>query len=144
MLALEFRNDRGGADLVYQGGRLLSSGRDLETAIIVSLFVDAPALPGDALPPGTPRRGYWADSIEGVASGSRLWLLEGAEATPASAARAEGYCQEALKWLLDQRLVRAIDTESEVHGDAIYVGINVTQRDGTALNLGPFRVGGRA
>ena len=89
-----------GADLLTDDG--------LETAVIVSLFTDAPADPGDAIPDGTTnRRGWWGDMPVDAAAqtgtpdvtGSKLWLLDRAVLNTETLARAESYALAALAWM---------------------------------------------
>lgn len=142
MIAVVYDNAQHEGQLAYSGGRMVDAGHDLETAALMSLLCHARALPGDVLPIGTNRRGYWADAFDadGDQLGSMLWLLETAVATPANAQRAEGYAQEALKWLLDERHVLAIDTESEVKSEQIWLKITFTLPSGAQVSLSPFKV----
>ena len=83
----------------------------LDSAIIISLFTDARALPTDDYH-GDPR-GYWGDalSIMGespVSVGSRLWLLRREKQTAATLRRAEQYAREALQWLISDGIAHSI------------------------------------
>lgn len=102
-----------GSDWGLSGGQL-DTDRGLETAIIISLFTDARARPDDPLPEGEPdRRGWWGDAVPPDAmpweTGSRLWLLRRAKETAETARRAEDYCTEALKWLVERRLAERVE-----------------------------------
>lgn len=114
---------------------------DVESEATLAILSDARVDPSE-VPPGTPLRGYWADTLDptGQQVGSRLWLLEQAEATPANAKRAEQYIREALKYLLDQKRLRAITTYSEIVDDRIQVGVELVKRNGQSIPLGPFEV----
>lgn len=142
MIALAYDNTTFEADFRYSGGCLVSSGFDLETAVLMSLFNDARALPGDPLPRGANRRGFWADVYDpdGESLGSRLWLLEDEKATPETARRAEGYAHDALKWMIDDGHVLSISSEWEVKRDAVWLGLTFTLRDGESVTLSPFKV----
>ena len=90
----------------------------LATAVAVSVFSDARALPGDVIPDGSnDPRGYWADNATPVLSkpgrrlGSRLWLLSRSKQLPETLALAQSYIQEALSWLEEDGYVTAIDVE---------------------------------
>ena len=91
--------------LAMLGGAALSPA---EQAVIVSLYSDAPAQEGDALPDTSgDRRGWWGDTYattQGDHVGSRLWLLRRAKASVATAQLAAGYAQEALAWLVTSGL----------------------------------------
>jgi phage gp46-like protein len=89
----------------------LVSGRDLETAAVISLFTDRLAEPGDRLPDASDsdRRGWWADwDYEGGPIGSRMWLLSREKQTEDVRLRAEDYCREALQWMLDDDVADSI------------------------------------
>jgi phage gp46-like protein len=93
-----------GADLALDGDAL-AENEGLETAVILSLFTDRRADPGDPLPDGeTDPRGWWGD-IEPLAPGyrlgSRLWLLSREKQLPEVLARAKLYAEEALAWLVE-------------------------------------------
>lgn len=144
MIALQFDNALKEGQLVYSGGRMVDEGFDLETAAIISLLSHARALPSDVLPEGTSRRGWWADDLDddGEQTGSMLWLLEDAVCTAENARRAELYAQDALKWLIDGGHVRAINTEWEIHGDSVWLGITFTRLNGSRFTLSPFKAFG--
>lgn len=84
----------------------------LETAVLLSLFLDRRADKGDVLPAGeTNRRGWWADefaTVTGDKIGSRLWLLARSKDTPSVLVRAQAYVVEALEWMKEDRLADAV------------------------------------
>lgn len=86
---------------------------DLETAVILSLMLDARARDDDALPDaGGDRRGWWADSAapatDGDRTGSRLWLLCREKTLPEVLRRAKDYAEEALAWMIADGTARAV------------------------------------
>lgn len=102
-LALRYSPELGGFDLVLDtvtGDLVMDDG--LTTAVILSLFTDRRALPGDAgLPSASDRRGWWGDALTPEAPlGSRLWLLAREKTTAETAARVRTYVREALEWML--------------------------------------------
>ena len=103
----------GRADLALLPVGTLDITADLETMVIVSLFSDRLAEPGDRVPGGTAdRRGWWGDSYArapGELIGSRLWLLT--TATDQTPLIAKGYILEALQWLIDDGIATAIDAQ---------------------------------
>jgi phage gp46-like protein len=107
-IALEFHPATLTADMTLAGGDL-ATDEGVVTAVLVSLFSDARAEPGDAIPDGTSDpRGYWADNADppmgGVAGrrlGSKLWLLSRAKQTDETLALAKGYAEAALQWMVD-------------------------------------------
>lgn len=107
-LALVWNGATGDADLALLGPDFQTDD-GLETAVLISLFTDAPAQPGDVIPDGTnDRRGWWGDMPVDTAAqtgtppavtGSRLWLLANALLTAETLRRAESYALEALAWM---------------------------------------------
>jgi phage gp46-like protein len=141
VLALAYDNAAGQADLLRTtDGSLVSEGLDLETAVIVSLFVDGEALPGDRVDEDAPRRGWWGDVYEddGERIGSRLWLLERATASQETASRAETYAREALAWMLSARLVKRVEVQTEIEGETVFLSLKLTLREGRQRVYGPF------
>lgn len=106
-IALIWDAETGAADFAIEANDLaIDDG--LQTAVLLSLFLDAPAQDGDVLPEGeTDRRGWWGDS-EGDHYGSRLWLLDRAKATQETLDRAEEFAREALQWLLTDRVAESL------------------------------------
>jgi len=109
-----------GADLAVASGDLLTDN-GLLTAVVVSLFTNRQAEPGDELPAGeTDRQGWWADAtlprLTGASDkiGSRLWLLRREKQLPEVVARAREYATEALQWLLTERRVDGLTVTATV------------------------------
>ena len=70
----------GHGEYVIQDGSL-KSGKDIETAVLISLFTDRIADINDELPDATnntrnDRRGWWGDTGQAYPIGSRLYLLD--------------------------------------------------------------------
>lgn len=132
-----------GADAAIQGGDL---GKDdsLETAVILSLFLDARARDDDVLPDEAhgDRRGWWADSVVPAAerdrTGSRLWLLGREKVLPEVLRRARDYAVEALQWLIDDGIASAVDVRAFVPGHESTIG----RKDMLALDIRITRTGG--
>ena len=95
-----------GADLVREDG--------LRTAVLVSLFTDRRAEPGD-VPEGEDPRGWWGDAIGegGDRIGSRLWLLRRSKQTPDVPVLAEGYVREALEWMAEDGVADQTDVSAQ-------------------------------
>ncbi|MBU1229562.1 MAG: phage GP46 family protein [Proteobacteria bacterium] len=103
-----------GMDLQLAGGDLMADD-SLLTAVVISLFTNRLAEPGDELPAGeTDRQGWWADAtLPGLKAGkdrigSRLWLLKREKQLPSVLARAREYAEEALAWLVTEGHVLAV------------------------------------
>jgi phage gp46-like protein len=111
----------------------LVSGRDLETAALISLFTDRLALPDDRLPDPTDgdRRGWWADWQSDYLIGSRLWLISREKQTEPVRQRAEDYCREALQWMLDDDVADTVDVVAAWNTEApgrLDVSVTITRQ----------------
>lgn len=95
----------------------------IETAVVLSLFTDRRAEPGDALPDGAAgRRGWWGDqfpAVEGDRFGSRLWLLSREKQVLAVLARAREYAEESLRWMVDDGIARSVKASAEVVSNGV-------------------------
>ena len=99
-----------GADLAMDDG--------LESAVIISLFTDAPAGPGDAVPDGGgDPRGWWGDmpidaaqrgGVPPDVTGSKLWLLDRVVLTSETLARAQSYAEAALAWMVRDGVAQSV------------------------------------
>lgn len=95
-------------------GALLTTGNDIETALLISLFTDRQAEPEDVIPDGTnDPRGWWGDEFSTVKIGSRLWLLNRSKQTQETLQRAYDYIVEALQWMVDDGVVAKFDVYVE-------------------------------
>lgn len=95
-------------------GADLEAGRDLETAVIISLFTDRLANEDDVLPSGDDPRGWVGDLDQPVKIGSRLWLLERSKLTLQTGAIAKSMAAEALQWMIDDGIVSKFEIATEV------------------------------
>ncbi|WP_434590056.1 phage GP46 family protein [Pseudomonas sp. R4-83] len=87
----------------------------LTRAVLISLFTWRRALTDDPVD-DEELFGWWGDSYPDIADdriGSRLWLLRRVKLTDATQRDAEFYANEALRWLLDDGHVIAIEITSE-------------------------------
>lgn len=105
--------NRDGMFYLFLDGADLAVDDGLESAVIVSLFTDRIALPTDPIPDGSPdRRGHWSDSFLVTIDdkeGSRLWLLSREKVRDEVLRRGEDYAREALKWMLEDGVAKAIE-----------------------------------
>lgn len=120
-------------DLEISGGALAADD-GLETAVVISLFTDRRAEPGDPLPDaGADRRGWWGDALADVPGdriGSRLWLLAREKQTQATLARAREYAAEALRWMIEDGVARAVNVTAEIVRDGVLgLGIEIVRSD---------------
>ena len=140
-IALVWNGALGEADIALAGTDLLTDD-GLETAVIVSLFTDAPADPGDAIPDGmTNRRGWWGDMPVDAAAqtgtpdvtGSKLWLLDRAVLNTETLARAESYTLAALAWMKRDGVAGKVTARA-----------TVPQRGWLQLTIDIFQAGSRS
>ncbi len=103
-LALQLGNYT--ADLMISN-QDLATDQGLETAIIISLFTDRRAEKNELLNNGAGQRGWWGDRYLKNTNdhiGSKLWLLQREKMTATTLHRAKAYTEEALKWLVDDKV----------------------------------------
>jgi phage gp46-like protein len=86
------------------------------------------------------RRGWWAerllDDSENDRFGSRLWLLTRAKETAETRALARDYAEEALRWLVEDRIAERVDVElldTEKAGAGLFV--RIVRGDGRSSEL---------
>lgn len=122
-----------GFDIAIGNGDL-ARDEGLRTAVVLSLFLDRRAENDDALEGGDVR-GSWMDQYLEHGNdrlGSRLWLLAREKETAATLARARSYCEEALAWMLEDGIARAIETEAEwVRSGMLGLRVTITLPDGS-------------
>lgn len=116
-LALLWDVQAGHADLGIAENDL-EADDSLETSILLSLFTDASAKPGDVIPVelGSKRGGWWADELAVVAGdkhGSRLWLLKRVKEEAIILTRGREYALEALDWMLVDKVAEAVTVEAD-------------------------------
>ncbi len=134
-LTIEWSEASNRGDLVLAGAALLM-GLDLQTAILISLFSDRQAAPGDVIPDGSnDPRGWWGDNT----IGSRLWLLSRSKQTQDTLQRAYDYIAESLQWLIDDGVVARFDLNCEwVRPSMLGAQIIAYKQDGTRLLTGKY------
>jgi len=120
-----------------QNGALLATGEDLMSAIIISIFTDRMAAPGDVLLEGlNDPRGWWADG--GVLIGSRMWLLRRAKQTLTTLQLAYDYLAESLQWLIDDGVVGRFDIKTQWVRTGV-LGAQITAYSPTGMQLATGR-----
>lgn len=119
-IGLTWQPDALSADFTVAANDLVQDG-GLQTSVILSLFCDRPAEPGDVLPDGeTDKRGWWADAfpvVPGDRFGSRLWLLARSKHEVTVLTRAQTYALEALQWLTDDKVAQTITASAAFFTD---------------------------
>lgn len=114
----------------------LTREEGLETAVIISLFLDRRADEDDELDNPEDKRGWWGDNLEdnGDQIGSKLWLLDRAKTDQETINKAKDYIYEALEWMLDDEVIADMDVIVErnknINGDRLYFQVKVFKIDG--------------
>lgn len=133
-----FVSAEAGADWLLQAPSL--AGDDgLDTAVLLSLFSDARARPGDVTPAADDLRGWWGDAVAaepGDRFGSRLWLLARRKQLPEVLAEARGYAEEALAWLIRDGVASRLEIEAFIPRDeALGLSIAITKPTGQPVRF---------
>lgn len=105
-----------------------SNHEGLLSAIIISLFTDARATEEEFEEVNDwelSRRGYWADQLDGVKTGSKLWLLKRAPRDQDTLDKASSYTKEALSWLLEDGLADSLEVETSYEQDDLLIAIRI-------------------
>lgn len=113
----------------------------LETAVILSLFIDARARDDDVLPDdfNDDKRGWWGDlaspDVEGDQIGSRRWIfIERGKTTQEIMLSIKQTDEESLQWLIDDEIAQKINIEVERAGnpgnDYLHEKIEIFKKDG--------------
>ena len=126
----------------------LAAGGDLESILLLLLFTDRVAQP-DYVPTdkANDRRGWWADTFQGLPIGSRLWQLERRKITnrAALASEANGMVLEALQPMITGGLVTSVTCNAQCPaagpnstGNLLILPIVLTQPSGQQI---PYQYG---
>ncbi len=118
----------------------LDASDQLASAVFLSLFTDRRA-PEGWRPEVADRRGWWGDhlTLPGDAAdqdGSWLWLLRNEIASPETANLARIYAEEALAWLVADRVASAVIVTTgliEAPRRGIWMLVQLRGRDGALI-----------
>lgn len=105
--------------------------RGFDSAVYMSLFLNARAEPGDDISddPDNPQ-GYWGETY-GFPIGSRLWLLRRRKRTQETLNLLESFTLEALQWMLDDGIAKTITAVPEINGTSrVDLLVQITKADG--------------
>ena len=108
---------------------------ELVSAILISLFTDARATDEEfeqVKDWELSKRGYWADQLDGVSTGSKLWLLKRAPKDQDTLERAQSYTQDALIWLVEDNLAQSLDVKTSYEQDDLLIAISL---NGTLIQV---------
>ncbi|POG01133.1 hypothetical protein BGP84_00520 [Pseudomonas putida] len=110
----------------------------LRRAVTISLFTWRRAGADDVLDDGD-RKGWWGDSVPttpGDQIGSWLWLLQRRTITPDTLRDAQGYAEEALRWMTDDEIVTAVTVAVERQDiNRVNLQVLLTESNGETLQL---------
>lgn len=90
---------------------------ELVRAVVISLFSCSRARDDDEVE-GNRRNGFWGDDYDesGTETGSRLWLLSRQKIVPETVERCRAYANEALQWLVSDRVAESVTVSAERSG----------------------------
>lgn len=124
---LLLRFDDGLIDVVL-GEKDLEVEDGLETAVLLSLFIDA-RVTEEELPPGEEsRRGWFGDLFNDDIEdriGSKLWLFERSKLTDEAIEQIRETAEAALQWMITDGLADRVTVTTEVLG-AWTLGLEIT------------------
>lgn len=126
-------------DLVLDGdsGTIVTTD-GLDTAVTISLFTDKRARDDDELPDNSGDRRGWCltarqrevDS-EAEEIGSWLWLLGREKQIPSVVARAKGYAEDALAWMVRRKVAAKVTVTAEIARPGMLgLLVEIVRRDG--------------
>jgi phage gp46-like protein len=115
-------------------GPSLELGNDLQTAVLISLWTDQTADPGDILPvnTNTDPRGWWADAYEAPDQiGSRLWQIFNRIRNQQTLNDAQDFATKSLQWMIDDGVASAVSVTPSFFGSAgLALAIQITEATG--------------
>ena len=107
----------------------IASTEGLRLAVMMSLFTDKRADEDAEIPAGDgDKRGWWADQFalpEGDKIGSHLWLLDRSTNADNADARAETMAQDALAWLIEDKVASAVKVTAEIRGAGNFLEVEI-------------------
>jgi phage gp46-like protein len=106
-----------------------NSEKEIETAVIISLFTWARARDSDKT---DKKYGWWAGE-----GGSRLYLLSRTPLYPGIDRDAKSYIEEALQWMVDDGVAASIAVETQItqSNGHLYVRVAIARDDGDSLEM---------
>ena len=110
-LCLE-KTDRQDFDLAFKGGDLVLSD-SLQMSVILSIACWCRDVPYDGAAILEPSiGGWWADAMNEMPIGSRLWTLFRSKLTTPTLKNAESLIKDALKWMVDDGVAKDVKVSS--------------------------------
>lgn len=120
-------------------GPSLELGNDLETAVLISLWTDQTADPGDILPVNTNHdpRGWWADAYTAPDQiGSKLWQIFNRIRNQQTLNDAQDFAVKCLQWMIDDGVAASISVAPSFYGSAgVALRIAITEPSGAVTQF---------
>jgi phage gp46-like protein len=141
-IAIVWDATTGTGDFAMSGGDLLN-GNDLQTAVLLSLFSDAQADPGDIVPDTTDPRGWWADTYAALEDptlpviaddrfGSKLWQIFVRIRNQDTLNWARDQAIKALSWMITDGVAQSVDaTPYFIGSGGVGLIVVITEPNGT-------------
>ncbi|KKM97680.1 hypothetical protein LCGC14_1165580 [marine sediment metagenome] len=104
-----------------------------ETYIIVALFTDIRA-DGSEVATSENRRGWIGnEETPGFEMGSKLWLLDQADVTPANVNLSEEYALQALSKMVEEELALSVRVDSSGTHEGIQIAVEIIRPDSSVF-----------
>ncbi len=113
----------------------------IESAVILSLFLDQRAENDDKLDDINDKRGWWGDELEtnGDQIGSKLWLMERASTTTRNMIKIKEYIYDALQWMIDDgicaNIIVTLERLENDNGNRLYCLIEILKQSGETVAI---------
>jgi len=120
-------------DMVIADGDFATDS-GLESAVLLSLFLDARADDDDNLPDReTDRRGWWGDEFTETEDddriGSKLWLISREKRTENLLVLANAFSEEALEWMITDGVAKSVKVTSSFGDQVINLKVEIQKPD---------------
>lgn len=120
-------------------GPSVELGHDLETAVLISLWTDQTADPGDILQSNTNNdpRGWWADAYNAPDQiGSKLWQIFNRIRNQATLNDARDFAVKSLQWMIDDGVAASVSVAPSFWGTAgLQLQIAITEPSGAVTKF---------
>lgn len=129
MIRLEYDNRTQAGDLAQDDDGRMIDDDGLETSVLICLFTDRRADPGDGAEEGD-MRGWWGDAypnVQGDKIGSKLWLLFRQKLVSDSRQKAVRYAEEALAWMIEDGVASRVPVSADwIQEGSLKIGVALT------------------
>jgi phage gp46-like protein len=133
VVSLVWDNTEQEADLAVDANGMLDTAEGFTTAVNISLFTWARDDKAEIQQTGQ-KFGWWGDTYADTAGdriGSKLWTLRRAKVNQDTLGKAKAFCIEALTWMVEDGIAKAVDVTTERLGlQIIKATISITRQQG--------------